>query len=164
MKTSLSPRAGGGREQIVEGALLGIRRAVEECRKLTELAAGLPGGSQALALLDGSLILWGLEAYPEFVTEALLTDGLLPCLDEMKKLNTDRRLALASYISFPRSTDVVNALRVALCPHEIVDSDRLCKGCTSRECEGVSGVRDRELFLNLLGTGKGRRCSSARQG
>jgi hypothetical protein len=145
---------GGGREQVVEGTLLGIKRAVEECRHLSELASGLPAGSTSLALLDGTLILWGLEAYPEFVTEALLTNGLLHCLEDMRKLNSNRRLSLASYISFPRSTDVVNVLRVAICPHEVVDSDQLCKACTSRECEVVAGVRDRELFMNLLETGE----------
>ena len=145
---------GGGREQVVEGTVLGIRRAVEECRHLTDLAASLPKGSTALALLDGSLILWGLEAYPEFVTEALLMNGLLRCLDDMKKLNSDRRLSLASYISFPRSTDVVNVLRVAVCPNEVVDSDTLCKECASRDCEAVAGVRDRELFMNLLESGE----------
>jgi hypothetical protein len=144
----------GGREQVVEGAILGVKRSVEECRHLTGLAAGLADASDCLALLDGTLILWGLEAYPEFVTGALLTDGFLACLDRMKQLNNDRRLALASYISFPRSTDVINVLRVAVCPHDVVDSDRLCKTCTSRECGKVDGVRDRDVFLKLLEDGE----------
>jgi hypothetical protein len=146
--------SGGGREQVVEGTLLGIKRAVEECRHLADLAAELPKDSTALALLDGTLILWGLEAYPEFVTEALLTGGLLRCLDDIKKLNSNRRLALASYISFPRSTDVVNTLRVAICPHEPADCDRYCPPGKERDCEGVAGVRDRDLFLNLLESGE----------
>ena len=145
---------GAGREQPIEGALLGIRRATEECRHLADLASELPRGSTALALLDGSLILWGLEAYPEFVTEILLINGLLRCLDDMKKLNTDRRLSLASYISFPRSTDVVNVLRVAICPHQPPDCDRDCPPGKERDCEAVAGVRDRELFMNLLESGE----------
>jgi hypothetical protein len=144
----------GGREQMIEGTILGIKRSAEECRYLTELAAGLPGGSDCLALLDGTLILWGLEAYPEFVTEALLVEGMLSCLDRMQQLNADRHLALASYISFPRSTDVVNVLRVAVCPHDVVDSDRLCKDCPSRECDKVGGVRDRDMFIELLADGE----------
>ena len=144
---------GGGREQVVEGTVLGIRRAVEECRHLADLATGLPEGSSAMALLDGTLILWGLEAYPEFVTEALLIDGLLRCLEDMKKLNSNRRLALASYISFPRSTDVVNVLRVAICPHQPPDCDRYCPPGKDRDCEAVAGVRDRDLFLKLLESG-----------
>jgi hypothetical protein len=144
----------GGREQPVEGTVLGAKRSVEECRCLAGLAAALPAGSTALALLDGTLILWGLEAYPDFVTDALLRGGLLPCLDAVKKLNKDRRLALASYISFPRSTDVVNVLRVAVCPGDIPDCDRLCPPGKKRDCDTVAGVLDRDLFINLLADGE----------
>jgi hypothetical protein len=145
---------GGGREQPVEGTILGIKRSIEECRHLADLASGLPKDSAALALLDGTLILWGLEAYPEFVTDALLTDGLLRCLDKIRKLNSNRRLALASYISFPRSTDVVNVLRVAICPNEIPDCDKQCPPGKERDCDAVAGVRDRDLFMNLLESGE----------
>jgi hypothetical protein len=150
----IAPVGVKGREQLIEGALLGIKRGVDECRRLLDLANDLPPDSSALALLDGSLILWGLEAYPDFVTEALLEKGFLKYLDDMRKLNSDRRLALASYISFPRSTDVVNALRVALCPHDPVDCDRYCPTGEKRECDAVAGVRDRELFLNILDQGE----------
>lgn len=147
---------GGGRGQPVEGVLLGIKRAVDECHRLAALAKELPKDSSALALVDGSLILWGLagQTYPEFVTEALLTKGFLRHLEEIRRLNAERRLALASYISFPRSTDVVNALRVALCPRETIDTDKDCEKCTSRECEAVAGVQDRELFANILDEGE----------
>jgi GNAT superfamily N-acetyltransferase len=152
----IAPDGAKGREQPIEGALLGIKRGVDECRELARLAAELPKESPALALLDGSLILWGLagKVYPDFVTEALLNKGFLRCLDDMRKLNKERRLALASYISFPRSTDVVNALRVALCSHDIIDTDRLCKECTSRDCDKVDGVRDRDVFASILAPGE----------
>jgi hypothetical protein len=142
-----------GREQPVEGALLGIKRGVDECLHLVELAAALPADSPTLALLDGSLILWNLEAYAEFVTEELLDKGLLKCFEELRKLSRGRKLALASYISYPRSTDVVNALRVAVCPMETVDSDR-CPACETRECDAMAGVRDREMFAGLLQAGE----------
>jgi len=142
-----------GREQPVEGTLLGIKRAVEECRQLARLAAELPQDSSSLALLDGSLILWGLEAYPDFVTEALLDRGFLGYLNNIRKLNNGRRLALASYISFPRSTDVVNVLRLAICPHEFPDCDRYC-ATEKRDCDAVAGVQDRELFSNILNQGE----------
>jgi hypothetical protein len=145
---------GGGREQAVEGTILGAKRSVEECQALAGLSAGLPPGSTALALLDGTLILWGLEAYPDFVTDALLHDGLLKYLDAIKKLYKDRRLALASYISFPRSTDVVNVLRVAVCPNNAPDCDKQCPPSKERDCDGLTGVRDRDLFVNLLESGE----------
>jgi len=150
----IMPTGAKGREQPIEGTLLGIKRAVEECHQLAKLAAEQPPGSSSLALLDGSLILWGLEAYPEFVTEALLDEGFLSYLEEVRRLNRDRKVALASYISFPRSTDVVNVLRVAICPHEPADCDRYCPPGKSRDCDDVAGVRDRELFLNLLEPGE----------
>ena len=143
-----------GREQPIEGTLLGIKRSVDECHQLAELAAELPQDSPTLALLDGSLILWSLEAYPEFVTEELLDKGFIRYLDDMRRLNNGRKLALASYISFPRSTDVVNALRVALCPHDPADCDHYCPLNKARECDTVAGVQDRELFSNLLGQGE----------
>ncbi|MBI2831185.1 MAG: DNA double-strand break repair nuclease NurA [Chloroflexi bacterium] len=152
----IAPPDGSGREQQIEGPLLGIKRGVEECRHLAELASKMPPGSSTLALLDGTLILWGLESnnYPDFVKEALLTNGLLACLDDMKKLNNDRRLAIASYISFPRSTDVVNTLRVSLCPHEPADCDRYCPTNESRACDAVATILDRELFSNSLSEGE----------
>jgi len=141
-------------QQLIEGALLGIKRSVDECHQLAKLAKELPQNSLSLALLDGSLILWGLEAYPEFVTEILLNKGFLSYLNEIKKLNNGKKLALASYISFPRSTDVVNVLRVALCPNDPLDTDRHCQDCETRDCDTVAGIRDRELFSNILSQGE----------
>ncbi|MGD1118127.1 MAG: DNA double-strand break repair nuclease NurA [Dehalococcoidales bacterium] len=150
---SIAP-PGGGREQTVEGNILGAKRSIEECRALAELGAAQPPQSVALALLDGTLILWGLEAYPDFVTDALLVNGMLKHLDALKKLNRDRRLALASYISFPRSTDVVNVLRVAVCPNDVPDCDKQCPPDKGRDCDGLAGVRDRDLFMDLLADGE----------
>jgi len=150
----IAPTGVKGREQSIEGTLLGIKCSVDECHQLAELAAALPQDNLTLALLDGSLILWGLEAYPEFVTEALLDKGFLGYLDDMRRLNNSKRLALASYISFSRSTDVVNTLRVALCPHDPADCDHYCPPNKARECDTVAGVQDRELFSNLLGQGE----------
>jgi len=145
-----------GREQPIEGVLLGIKRSIEECRQLAKLAADIPPDSLSLALLDGSLILWGLagQVYPEFVTEALLDKGFLCYLDDMRKQNSGKRLGLASYISFPRSTDVVNVLRVAMCPHDPPDCDRYCPAGSERDCDVVAGVQDRELFSDILGQGE----------
>ncbi|UCG55123.1 MAG: DNA double-strand break repair nuclease NurA [Dehalococcoidia bacterium] len=149
---------GRGREQLVEGTLLGIKRSVEECKQLATITTGVSAGASTLALMDGTLILWNLvsKEYPEFVIEELLNRGFIRYLDEMKKLNKDRRVSVASYISFPRSTDVVNTLRVAICPHEIPDCDRYCAEIVTgkRECDTVTGIHDRDLFSELLADGE----------
>jgi hypothetical protein len=49
---------------------------------------------------------------------------------------------------------VVNTLKVALCPHEVIDTDRLCGECQSQECEAVAGIQDREIFESTLAEGE----------
>lgn len=149
----------GSGAQPIERELLGIKRAVSECQALVELCEELPPELPALALLDGSLILWGLggQAYPEYVRRELLENGFLQALHRLKESSQNKKLALASYISFPRSTDVVNALRVALCPCDPPDCDRNCPRSVTdsqRACEAVSGVRDSTLFSRILAPGE----------
>ncbi len=147
----------GSQQEMIEGPLLGVKRSVEECRLLAELAKGVEAKLPIAALLDGSLVLWGLagQVYPAFVVNALLENGLLKHLDELRQLSKTRQLALASYISFPRSTEVVNVLRLALCPYEPVDCDRYCASKSKeRDCDNVAGLLDRELFERLLTEGE----------
>lgn len=146
-----------GQRTPIEGQLLGVKRSVEECRVLAERAHQLTGDIPLVALLDGSLILWGLmgQAYNDFVIRELLIGGFLKHLSRLKELVPYRQLAVASYISFPRSTDVVNLLRLAICPYEPVDCDRNCSGkFEGRECDKVGNLLDRELFDRLLAPGE----------
>jgi hypothetical protein len=141
------------RQQTIEGALLDARRSVEELHKLAELIYGLPPDGFTIALMDGSLVLFGMENYPEFVIGELLEKGFAKALDEIRKLSASRSLSLASYISLPRSTDVVNVLKVATCPQQSVDCDRQCSTGNSA-CDIISDINDRLLFGELLGVGE----------
>ena len=141
------------KEQLIEGALMEARRAVEECRRLADLAATLPADETLLAMMDGSLVLFGLQNFPDFVAEEILDKGFLSALDILRQLSLSRRLCLASYISFPRSDDVVNTLRVAVCPQEVVDCDRSCQTGESA-CDIFTGVNDRMLFSEWLEIGQ----------
>jgi hypothetical protein len=146
-----------GRQMPIEGQLLGIKRGIEECRWLAERIKELDVDLPLVALLDGSLILWRLaeQVYPDFVIRGLLIDGFLKYLSQLRELSRHRRLAVASYISFPRSTEVVNLLRLAICPHLPVDCDRYCSGkFEGRECDVVGGLLDRDLFSKLLTPGQ----------
>jgi hypothetical protein len=149
----------GSGAQPIERDLLGMKRTVTECQALAELCEELPADVPALALLDGSLILWGLsgQAYPDYVRRELLENGFLQALDRLKESSQNKKLALASYISFPRSTDVVNALRVALCPYDPPDCDRNCPRSmpsSQKACEAVSGVQDSAIFSKILEPGE----------
>ncbi len=148
----------GAREQPLEGPLLGIKRSVDEVVALAELAEEATDDTPTLALVDGSLILWGLtgQAYPEYVRRALIGDGLLPALERLRSIAQRRPLALAAYVSLPRSTEVVNALRLSVCPYEPVDCDRYCGTVRpgERPCDVVGGLLDRELFAKVLAPGE----------
>ena len=146
-----------GRQIPIEGQLLGIKRSVEECRLLAERVSELKSDLPLVALLDGSLVLWRLveQVYPDFVVRELLVGGFLKYLNKLRELSRSRQLALASYISFPRSTEVVNLMRLAICPHQPVDCDRYCPGkFEGRECDAVAGLLDRDLFARLLDPGQ----------
>jgi hypothetical protein len=148
----------GNSYEPIEGALLGVKRTVEECRLLADAASSLEDSLPTLALLDGSLVLWtlaGQSNYPEYVSQALVNEGFLRYLEDMRKLSLVRQLAIAAYISFPRSTEVANVLRLAVCPHEPADCDRYCRGKDAeRQCDSVAGVLDRAIFKRLLSPGE----------
>jgi hypothetical protein len=149
----------GSGEQALERDLLGIKRAVAETEALAELCEGLPPQLPALALLDGSLIMWGLggQAYPDYVKRELLENGFLQALNKIKEISQKTKVALASYISFPRSTDVVNVLRVAVCPYDPPDCDRNCSRSvpsSKKVCEAVDGVQDSAIFARVLEPGQ----------
>lgn len=145
-----------GRVELVEGALLGAKRAIEETRALAQMASESSSDLPTLALVDGSLVLWGLSPrdYEGYIKDELLNKQYLGAFDVMKQVSMDGRFALAGYISFPRSADVVNALRVALCPHDTADCERNCSGSRQRACDAVAGVEDSSLFDAVLEPGQ----------
>ncbi|MDE2765060.1 MAG: DNA double-strand break repair nuclease NurA [Chloroflexota bacterium] len=146
------------RDMAVEGPLLGMARAVAEVEALADLVEASALDAPAVALLDGTLVLWGLagQGYPEFVRRRLLEEGLLPALDRLHAAAEGRTLAVASYISLPRSTEVVNALRLHVCPYPRVDCDAHCGALRSgaRPCDTVGGVTDGELAAAALRPGE----------
>jgi hypothetical protein len=150
----------GNRETPIEGPALGMVRAVMELEALVDLVEAAPPDLPVLALLDGSLILWELAggAFPDYVRKALLDDRLLPALDRMRELGKTRTLAVASQISLPRSTDVLNALRISapVCRWDALNCDANCGGLKrgERHCDTVGGVTDAELFEAVLSPGE----------
>ncbi len=149
----ISPPHGQGRDQLIEGNLLAARRSIEECCHLADLALALPPESTVLALLDGTLMLWGLDPYPEYITDILLDKGLIKQFDRLKLATKDKKIVFGSYISSPRSNDVVNVLRIASCPHEAVNCDKYCD-TGKQDCGDLGRITDSQLFISLLAPGE----------
>ena len=146
------------RPQLIEGQLLGLIRTIQEIQALAALAERLPDDMPALALVDGSLILLGLlgQAFPDYVKRRLLQEQFLPALAQLRSVAERGPLAVAGYISLPNSAEVVNALRVSLCPYDPPNCDTHCRAIRpgDRPCDPVDGLRDRDVLARHLAEGE----------
>ncbi len=96
----------------IDGALVAVKMAVSEMEILL-LAVEAATEPDVVALRDGTLILWGLDS--PGLSEDVRNRFLGPYLEALETLR-ERRAPVASYISFPGSDEVINALRVGMCP------------------------------------------------
>jgi hypothetical protein len=155
IKETKSP---GVRAMSLEGSLLSAKRSVDEIIALAELAEEGPQQLPVLALVDGSLELWGptIQASPEYIREALINQGLISSFARLREIARRQPLALAAYISLPRSTGVADGLRLTSCPYDPVNCELHCSGIVDgdRPCDTVGGILDRELFSTILPPGE----------
>ena len=148
-----------GRQQSIEGAVLGAKRAVAEVSILAEEASGLDSNTPSIYLVDGSLVMMGLvgHGYHDFVLRELIEDGFIKSMNHIRDFSENRSFGLASYISMPAHSDVVNALNVTSCVYPIKDSNLRCDNSSfsTNPCEKcISGVLDRDIFWKLLKPGE----------
>lgn len=139
----------GSRAVAMSEELLGALRDVQERQALVELAhLAVARRHPAIALSDGTLILWMLEDKPEAVREALLADHLA-CLDTLR----DLRVPVAGYLSGTRAAEVTGLLRLAACPKPRL----VCETCAleTPPCEAAHWpVSDRRLWESRLAPGE----------
>jgi hypothetical protein len=137
-----------GKQVLVQGELLAAKRSELE-------AVGLAGllregsGRRLVALEDGSLIKWNLEQGAAWQEEIL--NRYLKTLSVARELKTP----LCGYLSGSRACDVVNMLRVALCPENPVNCDH-CPYKGDAPCKQLDRITDTTLFRRMLRT-KGER-------
>ncbi|MBX0327553.1 DNA double-strand break repair nuclease NurA [Oscillochloris sp. ZM17-4] len=125
----------GARRVAIEGNYLSARRDVDEGVALVGLADEfLSDGLPCMALQDGTLIRWALSGAERFVQEHFL-ERYLAYLDAMR----ERGVPVASYISRPRSPEVVGTIRLMLCPDVDVAAGR---GAKCDECSDVADGRE----------------------
>jgi hypothetical protein len=145
-----------GELTAIAGKRLGIRRQLAEFGALADMVTDREHDLPGVALFDGSLILWTLENEPDaFRIEAL--EAMHRHFDRVQASG----IPLIGYISRPASRDVVNSLRVAYCPHADANCDRHCPSRSrprphfvAPDCAGTEGVRDADLFAEILCEGE----------
>jgi hypothetical protein len=92
---------------LISARLLAMRRDQAEVEQLAQLVEAEPPGP-TLALVDGTLILWGAEALPAGDQKAEV-DRYLAQFDRIRQQGA----ALAAFTSRPRATEVVRLLHLA---------------------------------------------------
>jgi hypothetical protein len=144
-------------EIAVTGQLLGILRTVQELEHLVKVVEDLSSDIPTLALIDGTLVLWGLsgEGYPSFVRKYVLHERFLPALERLRELAEQRPVILAAYVSLPRTTEVANAIRSSICPYSNQQCQEFCNNRRAAQspCNVANGFWDREIFRELLDPG-----------
>ena len=143
----------GGRKGMVSREQVGNKRMAIEFAKLTDLTtAREEGGHPLVAMSDGTLILWMLEGKP-LETRSATLGAFLGSMDQLQ----NQRAPVCGYISDPGGSDVVNALRVGMCPENPTNCDR-CPWMTGEDpqipCDPIEGVTDAALFRRVLQDGE----------
>jgi hypothetical protein len=130
-------------------------RTVSEAQMLAEMACRWvnPPGAHTepnLAMVDGSLIYWFLEALP---IEA--RDRILPSILAAWEQLRETKIPLMGYVSASRSMEAINLFRLQACTY---DTPNCLINCTEIDgntpCQVVEPLRDATLWAYLLEPGQ----------
>ena len=142
----------------VEGQLLNAKRDAAEGVMLVELVDEFIDASiPAIALQDGTLVRWNLANSEDAVREELLT----PYLEALSALK-QRRIPVASYISRPRSPEMMGMIRLMVCPDVDVPARKgaVCEKCSDvaagrqPTCVLADDIADADMYADLLKDGQ----------
>ncbi|MEB3173685.1 MAG: DNA double-strand break repair nuclease NurA [Cyanobacteriota bacterium] len=136
---------------------MGHRRAALEAECLAELACRWvkppgPHDEPNLAMMDGSLIYWFLETLPQAARERIL-NPILNAWEELRR----HQIPFMGYLSFSRSTEAVNFLRLPACPFPEPNCPSHCDGLAEGEktpCQVFDPLRDASFWGHLLQPGQ----------
>jgi hypothetical protein len=138
------------RQVGVNREFIGFRRSLLELTELAELsAASVEEGHPTMALADGTLIFWNLEGMPVNFRNSYL-DRAKAAFDLLRA----KGVPIASYISRPRSRDLINSLRVGMCPLEAADCDHCPWKGGELPCSPPARLVDATLMRSVLQAGE----------
>jgi hypothetical protein len=142
----------------IDSDRLSLLMRIEEIAVLPDLAEQTDPALRCVALVDGQLIMWGLQK--ETKDRWNLMERLIDTFERLYEL----RIPIVGYISGTESFELINALRIYLCPA----SPTNCHACEAKGgddlalCYHLNGFRDPALLFNFLDKGE-RSCCFASQ-
>ncbi|PIO47229.1 MAG: nuclease [[Chlorobium] sp. 445] len=127
-------------EPLISSEFVSALRQEEELRHLLDAAShARQEKNPLLALIDGTLICWHLKRLKPQTLQDAFTERYVKLLEEFRQ----QHLAVASYISFPSSKEVVNLLQALLRPE-----------MTAAQVECPKNLDDAEFFAGYLSKGE----------
>ncbi len=140
------------RRMHIDELYVSLERQMLELEKLVELSLqSLLRGAPVVALVDGSLIPWSVEKMPGGYIETYLR-RMTDALETMH----DAGVPLFGYLSNSRSADLVNDLRVYICPYESSHCRDHCGQLNEEDfpCSQIWPLSDRQLVAKSLKYGE----------
>ncbi len=132
----------------IDELYVSLERGLFELELLGEQACSAAiHGESVLAMYDGSLIPWSVEKMSSSYQESYFA--------RVEAVMAKLRLAkvpIVGYISHSRSADLINCLRVSICPYEISHCRQHCAEINEEDfpCSQVWPLSDRSLFGKIL--------------
>lgn len=137
-----------GRRFHIDELFISLERNLLELKTLAALACLTKEKQKTVvALLDGSLIPWSVEKLPEAYRKNYFA-RMEAALDQLKNM----QVPVIGYISKSRASDIVNDLRVFVCPYDFSDCRKYC-GTIDEEnfpCSKIWPAADRQIFADML--------------
>jgi hypothetical protein len=132
----------------VDELYVSLERTILELQTLADLSLeNKDKGQPVVAFMDGSLIPWSVEKLSDRYKRYFL-ERMAKAMDVFKTAS----IPVIGYLSSSRATDVVNMLRVAICPFEVSDCRKSCSHLNEENfpCSSIWPLADRQLFFNKL--------------
>ncbi len=136
----------------IDELFVSLERTLLEIETLAALAVtSKQTGEAVVAFVDGSLIPWSVEKLADRFKKSFLER----MQSAMGQLHANK-IPVIGYLSNSRATDVVNMLRVSVCPYEVSDCRKHCANLNEEDfpCSRIWPLADRQLFYNNLAPGE----------
>jgi hypothetical protein len=132
----------------IDELFISLERTLLEMQVLLQRSLEAQGrGVPVVALFDGSLISWSVEKLPES-HQISYNERLMKTLGAFRT----ERIPIIGYLSHSRSSDIVNVLRVAICPYEKSRCREYCGHLNEEDfpCSRVWPISDRQVLHGKL--------------